>query len=215
MAGMKDVLTAIRGHAVPKSQKTSETKYLAYLLGFTVSKIAWHHGSPIQLVTLKSQYKLFVHKLNLDDELTSTILEAFRPASNLGDVLSNARCGIEGRNALGTAILLQLGDTDAAAFRFGFNLVNLMPQLEFLQFAQENPSPETTPPEEVLGPMGNQFEALLRDGEIVGLTQSQLMVLREAHSGATKGDAGRVRNRLIEIGSEIERILKTTSSAVH
>ena len=110
-----------------------------------------------------------------------------------------ARCGVE----------------SAAAFRFGFNLVNLMPQLEFLQFAQENPSPETTPPEEVLGPMGNQFEALLRDGEIVGLTQSQLMVLREAHSGATKGDAGRVRNRLIEIGSEIERILKTTSSAVH
>jgi hypothetical protein len=120
----------------------------------------------------------------------------------------NAKAGVEARNALASAILAQIGDTCTAAFRFGFNLVNLMPQLEFLQTAQENPS-TTTPPEELLGPLANQFDALVSDGELLGLSQAQLARIRGIHTRAVNGNAGDAGDQLIGIGSKIDADFKS------
>jgi hypothetical protein len=193
--------------SVNKKETPPENKYLAYILGFTLSKLAWYHGDPIQLASLKTQYKLTMHKLAIDEGLAMKILDNFSSTSGLGDVLKNAHLGIEGRNSLSIAIALQYNEEISAAFRLGYNIINLSPRLEFLQVAQENPSLKT-PPFELLNTMHNQFDSLLQDGELLKLHMSQLTRLNEVRNLASNGKAGQACDQLISIGSEIERQFK-------
>ena len=203
-SGMDEILKAIRGHTHSFTQPKSTAQYASYLLGFTIAKIAWFYGNPIQLLGLKAQYKNFTTRLSIELELSEKILGSFKPVSDLGDVLKNAGIGIEARNTLAPVIMTKFGEQPAAIFRFGFNLINIMPQLEFVEAAQEKGSPET-PPEQLLGPMEEQFKNLLTDGEILQLPDKYLSILRKAYSRASKGKSAEVRSDLIEIGSAIER----------
>lgn len=197
-----------------KKDSTSEEKYFAYILGFTLSKISWYHGDSTQLTSLRTQYKLGISKLGLDEELAKKILNNFKPTVNLGDVIKNAHLGIEGRNSLSIAITLQYDEIVSAAFRLGYNIIGLCPQLEFLQIAQENPSPRT-PASELLDTMHNQFDSLLHDAESLKLPSAQIDGLREVYSLTFNGKPGLARERLIAIGLEIEgqfRAIQTPSS---
>jgi hypothetical protein len=178
-----------------------------YFLGFTIAKISWFHGNPIQLLGLKVQYNRFSSRLSIDQKLSEGILDSFSPTSNLGDVLKNAQKGIEARNTLSIEFLAQFGEQSASAFRFGFNLVNLMPQLEFVEVAQEKGDTEA-PLVQLLGTMEDQFNNLCADAEILRLPDKHLSILRQAHSRVSQGQTTVVRTDLLEVGSAVEREMK-------
>jgi hypothetical protein len=206
--GMRDVLRAIGGHSKAPHSSRVANQYECYVLGFTVAKIAWFHGSPLTLASLKSQYKTLAAKVSIDKEMADAVIAQFDWSGDPRDlVLKNAHRGLEARQAISTEIALKQGELLASSFRFGFNLVYLMPQLEFLEAAQEYKSQET-PAEELLKGLEAQFSALVGDGEHMGLEAKHLDTLRQAYGRAGAGDPAIVRGQLVEVGSSVEQGLR-------
>ncbi len=206
--GMRDVLNAIKGHAkIDLTRPKSKNVYLGYILGFTIAKISWHHGNKLEKMGLIFQFKEFCSKLSIDDVLTEEILNNFKPSSDLGDVLKNAHLGLNIRQTLSNILFAKYGEIVAAAYRFGFNLIYIMPQLEFVSMAKEMKS-KKTPVEQLLGPMKNQFDNLVSDGEIILMEEKYLQNLKEAHDSISEKGADKVREFLIKIGGELEKRFK-------
>lgn len=178
--------------------------YLAYLAGFTIAKISWHYGGKIERMGLISQLKEFCSKLSIDTDFIGEMLSSFKVPSDLGDVLKNAHSGLEVRQSLSNILLAKYNEIVAAAYRFGFNLIYIMPQLEFVSAAKEMKS-EKILVEELLGPMQNQFNNLVSDGETILLEEESLQDIREAYDNIYVIGADKVRELLINIGGEIEK----------
>lgn len=196
--------------ALAEEHDNSESEYRAYLLGLTLARIAWQYANPIELAGLKMQYGILVQKLELDVLLAAKFLDTFKTTSILPEVLENAKLGIESRDVLHAAILSHAGKTASEAFRLGFNIVYLMPQLELLQTAQET----KTPCPDLLVPMASEFQNLLKAGHILKLSERIIEGIRDAHRCATTGEADRARTALGNMGEGIGQELKCRISEV-
>lgn len=205
--GMKEVLYAISGHNNSYKKPSSKNVYLGYAFGFTAAKVAWHYGETFERMGLIIQYKEFASKLRLEEALIDETLKAFKPSSDFEDIIKNAHQGLNIRQAMSSILIVKHGEIVSGAFRFGFNSIYILPQLEFLGVAKEKSS--KLPIDNLLGPLRNQFNDLVSDGEILELEADDLQTLKQAFDNIFQIGALRVRELLIEIGLNVEKKLKT------
>lgn len=171
----------------------------AYRLGFTMAKRAWHNGDATRLRIFEIQAKQFASELNLPSDILMDLLNSFDSAKDAKEVLANAKRGLAVRNTISVMLSTRNGESCAAAFRFGYVLVNILPQFEFIEMARDSDLPF----EDLCGPVQDQLAALLEDGQHIGIEQRQLEMIKKIQPT----DADEARTLLITIGGRVDKAL--------
>lgn len=175
----------------------------AYRLGFSLAKVAWYAGENLQYLTLCQQVLNFGNHLPIPKEILNEILTNLPLANNAKSLLRNARAGIDARNAISGLIESSVGNKAAAAFRLGFGIVNVMPQLEFLSMGKD----AGLSFQELTGTIASQIKSLIQDVDTVGIPKKLVDILTKI--GVDPKKAEEARNSLINIGTAIDHDLNT------
>ena len=172
----------------------------AYRLGFTFAKLAWHHGEIIQRNVLAKQVLTFASGLSLPNDIVTQLLERLSGTSDLKALISNAHSGLDARNAVSSLLQSQYGEGASAAFRLGFGILFIMPQIELMDMGTKAglkfPGIES------------QLENIIQDARTVDLNKKHITLLKKIYSDPQKTESARVM--LMELGAVIDKDLNST-----
>lgn len=178
-----------------------ESLSASYRLGFSLAKVAWHHGKDVQGRVLREQVTTFGAYLSLPKDILETTLADLPSATDPKSLLRNARFGIEARDAISSLIESRLGVKAAAAFRLGFGIVNVMPQLELMSTGQK----AGLPCQELKGPLASQISNLSEDAAMLRLPEQSVVMLRKIDADPDKAEGARML--LMMVGGVIDKEL--------
>ncbi len=197
----KELLDSLLGFQKEKAKQLEEAQnlYLAYVSGFIFAKIAWSYDDELEKRRLTSQFKEYFKQLSINPVLLDSLLDNFTAASSLESLSQNVQLGNKKGQEISNILKEKYGKKVAAGYRFGFNLINIMPYLEF--------AGKATPSEQLLNQIKNNFNYLVHDGEIISLDESYLQIFRNGYDKIFLIGADKVRELLNNIGLEIEQKL--------
>ena len=89
----------------------------------------------------------------------------------------------------------------AAAFRFGFNIIYICPQLEFMEMSRQ----AGLPYQQLYGPIFEQIRNLVKDGKLIKIGDDELTKLANIQPESMSGE--RARQMFIDIGIKVEQSL--------
>ncbi len=187
-----------------KGQHGIDLKGKAYRLGFTVSKLAWHHGAKQEWQNLAEQFGGFAVDLSLPNRIVKDVLKRLPGSSTPDEILKKGNDGIKVRDSLSGILEARHDSKVAKAFRLGFGIVNILPQLEFLEMGRES----NLPIKELIESINNQIENLAKDARDVGVGASERKAI-ERIKDSLSNPAG-LRVALITTGGKIDQTLNQT-----
>jgi hypothetical protein len=176
----------------------------AYRLGFTVSKLVWHHGAKQECQNLAEQFRAFAVDLSLPNRIVKDVLKRLPSLSTLDEILKKGNEGIKVRDSLSGILEARHNSKIAKAFRLGFGIVNILPQLEFFEKGRES----NLPIKEFVESLNNQIENLAKIARDVGVGATERKAI-EKMKDSLSNPAG-LRVALITTGGKIDKSLNQT-----
>lgn len=183
-----------------RGNEASNACWRGFRLGLTVAKLAWYQGEPLNHDVLKYLAMSLGAALNLPTSILSTILNTFAPASNDSGAIENAtKNGVTAYKTLTLLLSNALGDKVEAAFKLGYQLINLLPQSDVLEASGARGI-------DLITRFNAQVKDLEEHAKLIGMEGVCMDSLRRIQSGRVNPSA--IRPLLLSIAEAIDRSLQ-------